>query len=94
MSESNLQERLQFLRHAERLKATLRSGWTTQGRAESAAEHTWRLTLLVITFADLLQDVDVLRLLKLCILHDLGEAISGDIPAPDQAAISQKIKRR
>ena len=29
-------------------------------------------------------DVDVLRLLKICLLHDLGEAISGDIPAPQQ----------
>ena len=30
-------------------------------------------------------DVDFARLIKICIVHDLGEAIGGDIPAPEQA---------
>lgn len=90
MNNSQLQDRLEFLRRAERLKDTLRSGHTTEGRTESVADHTWRLTLLVITFADLLPNVDLLRLLKICVLHDLGEAIDGDIPAPSQASSAPK----
>ena len=54
------------------------------------AEHSWRLTLLAITFADQLHGVDLLKLLKICILHDLGEAVDGDIPAPLQSADRSK----
>lgn len=87
MTEYNLEARLDFIQKAEKLKNTMRSAHTSSGRVESVAEHTWRLTLMVIAFSDLLDDVDTLRLLKLCVLHDLGEAIGGDIPAPlqDQA---------
>ena len=85
MKNTELNQRLEFLRSAEHLKDTLRSGFTTLGRSESVADHTWRLTLLVITLSDLLPDLDLLRLLKICILHDLGEAVGGDIPASSQA---------
>ena len=85
-----LEGRLEFLRQAEQLKDTLRSGYTSSGRTESVADHSWRLCLLVITFADLLGDVDILKLLKICILHDLGEAVDGDIPAPEQIGAASK----
>ena len=77
---------LAFLQAAEALKDTLRSGLTTQGRPESTAEHSWRLILMAMLFARELPGLDPLRLLKLCVVHDLGEAISGDIPATDQRA--------
>ncbi|WP_459557090.1 HD domain-containing protein [Lacunimicrobium album] len=93
MNEADLQHRLDFLRNAERLKDTLRSGFTTQGQQESVAEHTWRLCLLVITFSDQLAHVDLLKLLKICILHDLGEAIDGDIPAPNQVGQAAKSEK-
>lgn len=72
---------LEFLRRSEALKSTLRSAHTSTGRPESTAEHSWRLCLMVMAFGRELEGVDMLRLLKLCIVHDLGEAISGDIPA-------------
>ena len=90
MESSSVSSRLEFIRQAERLKDTLRSAYTTSGRTESVAEHTWRLTLLVVTFADALPDVDLLKLLKICILHDLGEAVDGDIPAPLQSPTASK----
>ncbi|SON57358.1 hypothetical protein HDIA_3817 [Hartmannibacter diazotrophicus] len=71
---------LDFIQAAENLKNTLRSGTTSNGRAESTAEHSWRLCLLVLMFDRDLGDCDRLKLLKLCIVHDLGEAISGDVP--------------
>ncbi len=93
MENSSISSRLDFLRVAERLKDTLRSAYTTGGRTESVAEHTWRLTLLAMTFADELPDIDLLRLLKICILHDLGEAIDGDIPAPLQSPSASKSEK-
>lgn len=77
---------LAFFRAAEALKDTLRSGHTGKGRAESTAEHSWRLCLMAMTLADVLPGIDVPRLIELLIVHDLGEAVSGDIPAPVQAA--------
>ena len=90
---TNVQEieaRLAFLRRAEKLKDTLRSAHTTRGRRESAAEHSWRFALFIMTFEDMLPELDMLRLLKICILHDLGEAIHGDVPAPEQDNLTPK----
>lgn len=84
MDNAELAGLLDFLRSAERLKNTLRSGFTSQGRSESVAEHTWRLCLMALVFEEHFPDVDFARLVKICIVHDLGEAIGGDIPAPEQ----------
>lgn len=75
---------LDFLRSAERLKNVTRSAWTTAGQPESVAEHTWRLCLMAIVLHDRFPEVDIARLLKICVIHDLGEALHGDIPAPAQ----------
>ena len=84
MSNSDTSNRLSFIRTAGKLKDTARSARTDSGKLESVAEHTWRLTLLAISYADQFPDIDTLKLLKICILHDLGEIIGGDIPAPEQ----------
>ncbi|WP_338801666.1 HD domain-containing protein [Pseudomonas sp. RSB 5.4] len=82
--------RLEFLREAEKLKDVLRSAHTSSGRTESTAEHSWRLCLVAIVFADQLAGLDLLKVLKMCVIHDLGEAINGDIPAVNQAAFPDK----
>ena len=82
LDEDRLTGILAFLQAAEQLKDTLRSGTTRRGRPESTAEHSWRLTLMVMLFEKELIGLDLTRLLKLSIVHDLGEAISGDVPAP------------
>ena len=76
---------LRFLHEAERLKQVFRTAWTSGGHRESAASHSWRLCLMALVFARGFPEVDFGRLIKLCIVHDLGEAIRGDIPAIDQA---------
>ncbi len=81
---------LDFLRRAEQLKDTLRSGYTQEGRQESVAAHTWRLCLMAVLLQDRFPEVDGLRLIKMCLIHDLGEAIHGDIPAPDQSGTGDK----
>lgn len=86
MDEAALAGTLGFLREAERLKTVLRSGRTSAGRPESTAEHTWRLCLMATVLADALGPIDVARLLKICVVHDLGEALSGDVPATRQVA--------
>lgn len=76
---------LDFLRAAEQLKRTHRSGFTSAGDPESVAEHSWRLCLMALVMRPAFPDVDFARLVKICIIHDLGEALHGDVPAPEQA---------
>jgi len=93
MNIEKIKGRLAFLREAERLKSVLRSSHTSSGRPESTAEHTWRLCLMAIAFADELAGLDVLKILKMCVIHDLGEAISGDIPAVSKEAFPNKSEQ-
>ena len=85
MQPADLEGILDFLRAAERLKATHRSAYTSTGERESTAEHSWRLCLMAMVLAPEFPDVDFARLVRICIVHDLGEAVHGDIPAPEQA---------
>jgi putative hydrolase of HD superfamily len=93
MTTPDLPRLLQFVRDAERLKDVLRSAHTSQGRRESTAEHTWRLCLLAMVLEHRLEGLDIARVLKLCVVHDLGEALSGDVPAVDQHADPHKSER-
>ena len=92
-SDPELEGILAFLRIAERLKSTPRSGWTTAGERESVAAHTWRLSLMAAVLSDRFPEIDLARLLKICLIHDLGEALHGDVPAPQQAAQGGKAAR-
>ena len=86
---------LDSLRKAEQLKNTIRTSKTSLGRDESTAEHTWRLCLMVLLFAQQYPEADILKLLKICIIHDLGEAVNGDIAAVDQIpGIDKGIEER
>ena len=82
------QEVLEILHVTERLKCNTRHCDTSTGRRESVAEHSWRLCL----FAMLLEQepefrsLDTDRVLRMCLIHDLGEAFTGDIPAFSKSA--------
>lgn len=92
-TDHDLQGRLTFIREAERLKHTLRSAYTASGDQESSAEHSWRLCLLAMTMQDLLGPLNFERVLKLCVLHDLGEALGGDVPAVVAHNVPDKAER-
>ena len=71
---------IDFLRVMERLKDTPRHCWTTGGRRESVAEHSWRVALMAMLMADEFPELDIDRVIRMCLVHDIGEAITGDIP--------------
>ena len=83
-AETDIAAYLAFFRSAEALKDTLRNSWTATGRRESTAEHSWRLALMAIALEEELPGIDHARLLRMLVLHDLGEALHGDVPAPLQ----------
>ncbi|SMC42318.1 HD domain-containing protein [Papillibacter cinnamivorans] len=72
---------LSFLMKIEKLKCNTRHSWTSTGRRESVAEHSWRLAVLSMLVGDQLPGVDMEKVLTMCLIHDFGEAVTGDIPS-------------
>jgi putative hydrolase of HD superfamily len=85
MAAPDLTGVVDFLRSAEQLKSTLRTCYAATGRQESVAEHSWRLALMAMLLRHEFPELDAGKVLRMCLIHDLGEAIGGDIPAPEQA---------
>lgn len=71
---------LDILHIAERLKDTTRHCYTSGGRPESVAEHSWRVALMAYLLRHQFPEADMDKVIRMCLIHDLGEAFTGDIP--------------
>lgn len=71
-----------FLHVSERLKKLLRHSWLSDGRQESVAEHTWRMSLMAIVLHTKIESsVDLGRVLEMITVHDLAEIVATDFHA-------------
>ena len=73
-------EYLDILHVAERLKDTPRHCTTSKRRVESVAEHSWRISLMAFLLKDEFPEADINKVVSMCLIHDLGECFTGDIP--------------
>ena len=73
-------EYLEILHVAERLKDTPRHCTTTKRRTESVAEHSWCISLMAFLLRHEFKDIDINKVVDMCLIHDLGECFTGDIP--------------
>ena len=71
---------LDFMSLAEKLKCNTRHSWTSDGRHESVAEHTCRLCVFAWLVKEEFPQLSMDHVMKLCLFHDMGEAVTGDIP--------------
>ncbi len=76
----NPREYLEILHVAERLKDTPRHCTTSKRRIESVAEHSWRISLMAFLLKDEFPNADIDKVISMCLIHDLGECFTGDIP--------------
>lgn len=83
---------LEALSVAERLKDATRHCYTKNGRHESVAEHSWMMTLMAFFMRDEFPEVDMDKVIKMCIIHDLGEAFTGDIPTFEKTAANEQTE--
>jgi len=77
----NPEQLIKFLGILEKLKCNTRHNWTTSGKQESVAEHSWRLAVLAMLMEDDFPELDMNKVIRMCLIHDWGEAVTGDIPA-------------
>src|SRR5436305_9327236 len=79
--ENEARRILEFLGLSERLKRELRHSWLSDGRRESVAEHTWQMALVaLLAYRHLEHPVDIGRVLKIILPHDLAAALAGAVP--------------
>lgn len=83
---------LEALNVAERLKDTTRHCYTRNGRQESVAEHSWMMTLMAFFMKDEFPEADMDKVIKMCIIHDLGEAFTGDIPTFEKTSANEELE--
>ena len=83
---------LEILEIAERLKDATRHCYTSKGRHESVAEHSWMMTLMAFFLREEFPDVNMDKVIEMCIIHDLGEEFTGDIPAFDKTSADEETE--
>ena len=74
------QKFLETLAITARLKDTTRHCYTAKGRHESVGEHTTQMALMAYFLRDEFPEVDMDKVIRMCLIHDLGECFTGDIP--------------
>ena len=93
---ARLIRQIAFIAECDKLKEVFRQTLNTQSRrAENDAEHSWHLCLCVIVLAEHanVPSLDLLRVLKMLIVHDLVEIDAGDTFAYDTAAMANQHER-
>ncbi len=76
-----ISEYIKILNTFEAMKRNTRHSWLSDGRHESVAEHSWRITVMAYFIKDEFPEADIDKVIKMCLFHDIGEAFTGDIPA-------------
>ena len=84
---------LEALSVAEHLKDATRHCYTKNGRHESVAEHSWMMTLMAFFMRDEFPEVDMDKVIRMCIIHDLGEVFTGDIPTFEKTSVNEKTEK-
>ncbi|EKE17622.1 MAG: Metal dependent phosphohydrolase [uncultured bacterium] len=79
---ARLEAQFAFLNEADRLKSVLRATTLCDGsRLENSGEHSWHLALYALVLADqAAPGVDINRVIKMLLVHDLVEIDVGDVP--------------
>jgi putative hydrolase of HD superfamily len=92
---TRLAQQIAFIAECDKLKEIFRQTINTQSRRpENDAEHSWAFALCVLVLAEHANEkIDVLRVLKMALIHDLVEIDAGDTFAYDLQAAAQQHER-
>ena len=85
---------LDVMHLAERLKDAVRHSYSSGGRRESVAEHCWRVSLMAYWLRDEFPEADMDKVIRMLLIHDLGEAFTGDIPAFEKTEAHEEAEAK
>ncbi len=91
-----LSQQMAFIAEAEKLKAVRRQTLTLDnGRRENSAEHSWHTALMAMVLAEHsdLKNINIMRVIKMLLLHDIVEIDTGDTFLYDEKANASKANR-
>ncbi|MEM8564105.1 MAG: HD domain-containing protein [Pseudomonadota bacterium] len=79
MTKSSLSAQVAFLLEVEKLKSVQRANRTVDGRRENSAEHSWHVALMAVLLQEhAASSLDMYRVVKMLLIHDLVEVDAGD----------------
>lgn len=87
-------ELLEAMAVAVRLKDTTRHCYTEKGRHESVAEHCWMAALMAFFLQEEFPEADIDKVIRMCLIHDLGEAFTGDIPTFEKTEENERTEEQ
>ena len=98
--EEKLKNSMRFYMLATQLKYKIRSGWdkshwnVSKDRLESIAEHVYGTCILALSIdSEFKTNLDINKVIKMLVLHELGEVIIGDITPFDNITPEEKMKK-
>ena len=92
---SRIQQQIQFLVEIDALKQIFRQSFLMDGsRQENDAEHSWHFAMLALILAEHAKEpIDISRVLRMALIHDIVEVDAGDSFVYDDAAMATKTAR-
>ena len=87
-------ELLKAMAVAVRLKDTTRHCYTEKGRHESVAEHCWMAALMAFFLQDEFPEADMDKVIRMCLINDLEEAFTGDIPTFEKTEENERTEEQ
>lgn len=90
-----LKKQIEFILEVDKLKRVLRQSILTDGKKrENDAEHSWHISLMAILLLEHSnEDIDVLRVIKMLLIHDIVEIDAGDTYCYDKEGHNDKRER-
>ena len=93
---NRLKKQMEFIVEIDKLKYIFRqSALISDGRKENSAEHSWHLGLMAMFLSEYIKDgsVDLLKVIKMVLIHDIVEIDAGDTFAYDEHGYEDKEER-
>ena len=94
MEKFSAEQFINFLGKIEKLKSVPRHCGTADGVVENVAAHSWRTAVMAYLMKDELEDIDTDKVIRMCLLHDIGEAVTGDIPTFEKTEEHEEVEKQ
>lgn len=94
MEKDRLKKQMEFILEIDKAKNIFRQTLLSDGkRRENDAEHSWHIAIMAFTIAEYFGDVDVAKVMKMTLMHDLVEIDAGDTYCYDEEGYKDKDER-